>query len=163
MAATIEVIKTYGTTGAPTEVTVTTPGLLSTNDNALPTSSPVSVPPSGTAYSYECWLRFKCTVAPDNECTNFKFWSSGSAVGTGLVITANSDAVDTFVTPVVTVSAAGTRVDFSTKDSYDKIDVVGSLVSGGDKSDFMIFQLEVGMTATPGNKSYTVYYQFDES
>jgi hypothetical protein len=121
VAATINPIKTYGTSGSPTEVVTATPGLLSTNDNAAPASSPVNVPSVGTGYSYECWMRFYCTLAPANQCTNFKIWSSGGVVGTGLVITVNTDAVDTYVTPVDTDSVAGTRADFSTKDSYAKL------------------------------------------
>lgn len=163
MAAEIKIVKTYGDSGSPTEVEVTTPGLLSSDDNALPSASPVLVPPSGKNYSYECWLRFKASVAPDNLCNNFKIWSSGSSVGTGLAITVNSDTVDTYVTPTSAESSEGTRVDFSTKDSYDKIDVDGDIINIGDKTDFSVFQLEAEPTATPGNKSYTVYYQYDES
>ena len=161
--ATIVVLKTYGSSGSPTEVTVTQPGLLSTDNNASPSSSPVVAPSVGTNYSYECWLRFKCTVAPDNSVTNFKIWSSGVAFGTGLTIKVNSDAVTSYVTPVNTVSTQGTRVDFSTRDSSSKITVGGTLTAIGDKSNFMVFQEEVISTATPGNKSYTMNYQYDES
>lgn len=163
MAAVIEILKTYGDSGSPTEVVVTTPGLISTDNNALPSASPILVPPTGKNYSYECWLRFQADAAPDNLCNNFKIWSSGSAVGTGLTITVNDDAVDTYVTPVSSESSEGTRVDFSAHDSYDKIDVAGDIINIGDKTDFMVFQLEAEPTATPGNKSYTVYYQYDES
>jgi len=163
MAATIDVIKTYGNSGTPTEVVVTAPGLLSTDNDAAPAVSPVTVPGEGTSYSYECWLRFKCTVAPDNVCENFKIWSSGVAVGTGLVITVNSTAVDTYVTPVTTLSAAGTRVDFATKNSAAKVSVVGSLDAEDEKSDFFVFQLEVLPATAPGNKSYTCNYSYDES
>lgn len=163
MAATIDVIKTYGTTGTPTEVVVTSPGLLSTNDNAAPSSSPVVVPMAGTNYSYECWLRFKCTVAPATQVTNFKIWSDGAAVATGVVITVNTDAVTTFATPVVTDSTQGTRDDFANHGSGAKINVAGTLVNVGDKSDFSVFQLEVGTTASPGNISETVTFQYDET
>jgi hypothetical protein len=78
-------------------------------------------------------------------------------------ITVNSDAVDTYVTPVDTDSAVGTRAAFVDKDSTDKISVAGELVDIADQSDFMVFQLEVGPTATPGNKTYTVNYSYDES
>ena len=163
MAATIVAIKTYGDSGAPSEATVTQPGLLSTNDNAAPTSSPVAVPTGADVYSYECWLRFKCTAAPANECSNFKIWSSGVAVGTGLTITVNTDAVAAYITAVATQSAVGTRGDFVDSDSGAKIAVAGSLVNIGDYSDFSVFQLEVANTAGPGNMTYTVNYSYDES
>jgi len=164
MAATIEVLKTYGDSGSPTEVVVTQPGLLSTDDNASPISSPIIVPTGVDNYSYECWLRFKVgAVAPANQCTNFKIWSSGVAVGTGLTITINTSAVTTYVTPVVTESVVGTRVDFVTKNSVSKVSVAGTLVNIGDKTDFSVFQLAVANTAGPGNVSYTVNYSYDES
>jgi len=163
MAAVIELVKTYGSSGSPTTVVVTSPGLLSEDSNASPIAAPVRVPAAGTEYSYECWLQFRVNTAPDNLCNNFQIWSSGVAVGTGMVITVNSDAVDTYVTPVDTDSAAGSRVDFADKDSGDKIDIDGDLVNVSDTTDFMVFQLEIDNTAEPGNKSYTVYFSFDES
>ena len=166
MAATIIVIKTHGASGYETESQDTIFGLKSVDDHATaPADAPVQIPDSpGTNYSYECWMRFKCTAAPSNVCENFKVWSSGAAVGTGIVITVNSDAVNSYATPVVTDSAQGTRVDFATKGSGAKISVAGSLVNIGDKSDFSVFQLEVAETAAPGDMAdQIVYYSYDES
>ena len=165
MAATIVVIKTHGAVGYETESQDTTFGLKTVDDHATaPADAPVTIPDVGTNYSYECWMRFKCTAAPSNQCENIKVWSSGAAVGTGLVITVNSDAVNTYDTPVITDSANGTRVDFATKGSGAKITVAGTLINIGDKSDFSVFQLEVGSTATPGDiADQTVYYSYDES
>jgi hypothetical protein len=165
MAATIVVIKTHGALGYETESQDTTFGLKSVDDHATaPADAPVSIPDIGTNYSYECWMRFKCTVAPSNTCENFKVWGSGAAVETDLVITVNSDAVNTYATPVNTDSAAGTRVDFATKGSGAKISVAGDLVNIGDKTDFSIFQLEVDPLASPGDMAdQTVYYSYDES
>ncbi len=163
MAATIVPIKTYGASGAQTEVENATPGLLATDDNAAPASSPIVVPSTGTAYSYECWMRFKCTVAPDNQVTNFKVWSSGSSLGTGRKVTVNTDAVAAYATPVITQSAAGTRADFASRGSGSKISVAGTLTAQGQKTDFLVFQLEVEPTSGPGNVSDTVYYSYDEN
>lgn len=164
MAATIVVIKTHGAVGYETESQDTEFGLKTVDDHTTtPADAPVSIPDVGTNYSYECWMRFKCTTAPSNQCANFKIWSSGSAVGTGVVITVNSDAVNTYDTPVITDSAKGTRVDFATKGSGSKVSIAGTLVNIGDKSDFSVFQLEVGSTAAPGNiADQTVYYSYDE-
>lgn len=165
MSATIIVIKTHGASGYETESQDTIFGLKSVDDHATaPADAPVQIPDVGTNYSYECWMRFKCTAAPSNTCENFKIWSSGAAVGTGLVITVNSDAVNSYATPVVTDSAQGTRVDFATKGSGAKITVAGSLVNIGDKTDHSVFQLEVGTTAVPGDMAdQTIYYSYDES
>lgn len=165
MAATIVVLKTHGASGYETESTDIIFGLKSVDDHATPPAdAPVTIPAAGTNYSYECWMRFKCTVAPSNMCENFKIWSSGSAVGTGLVITVNSTAVTTYATPVNTDSNKGTRVDFATKGSGAKISVAGELNAIGEKTDFSVFQLEVGTTTSPGDMAdQTVYYSYDES
>ena len=166
MAATIVVVKTHGAVGYETESTDTIFGLKSVDDHATaPEDAPVQIPDSpGTNYSYECWMRFKCTAAPSNQCDNFKVWGSGASVGTGLVITVNTDAVAVYATPVVTDSAQGTRASFASHGSGAKISVAGTLVNIGDKSDFSVFQLEVSETATPGDiADQTVYYSYDES
>jgi len=166
MAATIVVVKTYGAGPTGTQAADTTFGLKSVDDHATaPADAPVQIPESsGTNYSYECWMRFKCTVAPSNQCNNFKVWSSGSAVGTGIVITVNSDAVTTYATPVVTISEKGTRVDFATKDSGSKISIAGTLDAENEVTDFSVFQLAVSETASPGDMAdQTIYYSYDES
>ena len=165
MAATIVVVKTYGAGPTGTQAADTTFGLKSVDDHATaPADAPVSIPDTGTNYSYECWMRFKCTVAPSNKCENFKIWSSGFSAGTGLAITVNSDAVTTYATPVVTISEKGTRVDFATKGSGAKISVAGLLDAENEVTDFSVFQLEVGSTATPGDiADQSAYYSYDES
>lgn len=161
MAATLKIIKSYG--AGQTEVEVTSPGLLSTDDNTAPASSPVTKPPSGTEYSYECWVRFELDVEPDTQVTNFQFWSDGTSVGTGLVITVNTDAVSAYDTPIDTVSDEGTRASFATRDSGSKISLAGTLATTGDQTDFMVFQLEVADTASAGAVTYTTNFSYDET
>jgi len=165
MPATIQIIKTYGAGPTGTEADDTEFGLKVVDDHATaPEDAPIVVPSSLLNYSYESWMRFKCSVAPSNVCENFKIWSSGTSVGTGLEITVNSDAVDAYATPVITESAAGTRVNFASHGIGAKIDITGSLVNNGDKTDFSVFQLEVGPTAGPGDiTDQTVYFSYDES
>lgn len=165
MAATIVIVKTYGAGPAGTEAIDTEFGLKSVDDHATaPEDAAVSIPDAGTNYSYECWMRFKCTAVPSNQCDNFKIWSSGAAVADGLVITVNSDAVNTYATPVNTISTKGTRVDFADKDSGDKISIVGTLEDEDDETDFSVFQLAVDSSAAPGDMpDQTVYYSYDES
>lgn len=166
MGATIEIIKTWGDSGSPTESADTTFGLKSVDDHATaPADAPVTVPSgAGTNYSYECWLRFKCTAAPDNLCTDFKVWGPGTAIATGVVITINTDAVDTYVTPVDTESAQGTRGDLADHGTGAKIDVAGDLVNENDETDFLVLQLEVDNTAGAGDiPAPDFYYSYDET
>jgi len=169
MTATIVMAKCTGT-NASTTATVTSIALKAVDDaTGAPTEGndasnhPVSIPSSGTSYSYETWLRWYCTGAPDNQCTNFKFWSTGS-LDTGLDITANSDAVSAGVTPVNTESSAGTRASWADYGSGSKISVSGTLTGTGQSTDFIVLQLEVLNTATQGDMSTeTAYYSYDEN
>ena len=163
MAATIVLMKCTGSSAA-TENDVTSIGirLTSVDDHSTaPASAPVTIPTSGTAYSYETWLRFKCTAAPDNQCTNFKVWSLGNAIQSGAAkITINSDAVSAGVTPVNTVSSAGTRTDFVLRTSGTKIAVAGTLTSANDETDYVVLQLNVYSSATQGNVTQTSEFNF---
>lgn len=169
MVATILMRKCTGAS-AGTETTVTSIALKTADDaTGAPTEGadavnhPVSIPVAGTSYSYETWLRWECTSAPVTQCTSFKFWSSGS-VDTGTQITANTTAVSAGVTPVVTVSAAGTRANWSAYSSASKISVSGTLTGTGQKTNYIVLQLEVGSTATQGNMATkTAYYSYDEN
>ena len=168
MAATIVLMKcTSATAAEETDVTAVGVRLKSVDDaTTAPASAPITIPAADTAYSYETWLRFKCTVAPDNQCTNFQVWSLGTAIQTGAAkITINSDAVTAGVTPVNTVSSAGTRTDFVVSTAGAKIAVAGTLTSADDESEFVVVQLEVYSSATQGNvtQSNEFNYSYDEN
>lgn len=170
MAATIKVIKTVGASGYETEYEQTSIGLKSTDDQesgqggTAPADAPIDIPAAGTNYSYEAWIRFKVTVAPDNECTNFQIWDDGVALDTGVDITVNTDVVNSYATPVDTVSARGTRDSISNHGSGAKIDVAGSLIGMGDKTDFSVFQEAILQTASPGDiTAKTINYSYDEN
>ena len=166
MAATIEVVKTTGASGSETVTSVSGIALKDVDDaTTTAPNSPIVILDSGWNYSYESWLRFKVAVAPDNQCTDFKVWGSGAAIQTGNVrITLNTDAVDTYVTPVKTQCAQGTRADFASHGVGSKVDVAGTLVNVDDVTDFVVFQLEVDDVATPGNiAQQTIYYSYLET
>lgn len=168
MPATIKVMKcTSVDAGTETDVTGVGVRLKSIDDaTTAPESAPITIPDEGTVYSYETWLRFKCTVAPDNQCTNFKIWSLGNEIQEGKVkVSINTDAVDTGVTPVDTESIQGTRGMFSDRNSESKIDVAGTLVNIDDETDYSVLQLEVDSTAVQGDisQSNEFNYSYDEN
>lgn len=127
-----------------------------------PDDWPIKIPESGTTYSYEVWLFFRCDVAPSQYCKNFKIWCDGS-VPSGMKITVNKDAIWNYQTPVNTKSTAGTRDDFSNYTSSNKLPIAGELNNVGDKTSYIVFQLEVSSFAEQGTyEDFTVYYQYDE-
>ena len=168
MAATIQLMKCTGTdAGNENDVSGVGVRLKSVDDHTTaPASAPITIPSADTAYSYETWLRFNCSVAPDNQCDNFQVWSLGNDIQLGeAIVTINSDAVTEGVTPVNTVSAAGTRTDFKVKTSGAKIAIAGTLTTADDETDFSILQLEVYTGATQGDVTQTneFNYSYDEN
>jgi len=170
MAATIVLRKATGAAAASeNDVTAVGVRLTSVDDHSTaPASAPITIPTANTAYSYETWLRFKCTVAPDNQCANFQVWSLGTAIQAGAAkITLNSTAVTAGVTPVNTVSSAGTRTDFVVRTAGSKVTVAGTLTNTGANSetDYVVLQLNVYSSATQGNVTQTAEfnYSYDEN
>ena len=126
-------------------------------------ASPVIIPSIGINYSYEVWLRFRCDVAPDTQCYNFKVWYASGMPVTGFTLTVNSDIISTYAQPVDIESSQGTRIDFTTKDAVgNSIDVDGILTEIGDYTSWLVFQLEIEPDAETGNQAVEFYVQFDE-
>lgn len=72
MSATIEVIKQHGANPG-SEASVSGIALKSVDDvSTTAPNAPIVILDSGVNYSYESWVKFKCTVAPDNQVTSFK-------------------------------------------------------------------------------------------
>lgn len=128
----------------------------------------ITIPSSSYNYSYEVWLRLKCTTAPDNKCENFKVYGPNTNPSTGVIVYMGT--TDTGVTPVETASSvATTRQDtnyygssnalsISTEPSPHLIDAIN------EETDYIVLQLQVGSTASAGDIPTQHYYvEYDES
>jgi hypothetical protein len=162
MAATITI---QGCTGenAATEATIT--GLMMRANDAVTVTkaNPITIPAEGTAYSFEKWIRFKCTAAPDNQVANFKYWGPNTPPGTGLVLYAGT--TDTGATPVATDSSvATTQQDTNYYDTSHTLAIGGTLTTEDDESDYLVLQLDVGSTASPGDIAQQTHnFSYDEN
>lgn len=162
MAATITI---QGCTGsaAGTEATITALMFRSNDAVTVTKANPITIPTGAAVYSYEKWVRFKCTVAPAVQCTNFKFWGGNSIPGTGLKIYAGTTASG--ATPVTTVSSvATTQQDTNYYDTSHQLSIGGTLVNINDETDYLVTQLQVSSTATQGDMTQQTFnYSFDEN
>ena len=126
-------------------------------------SNPLLRPEAGILYSYEVWIRCRCDVAPDNSCTNFIAWYV-SGVPAGVTLTVNSDEVATYVAPENVLSVAGTRVDFTTKNSEgNSIALTGDLINIDDYTSYLVFQLQVTPDTDTGDQAVSWIIQYDET
>lgn len=162
MAATI-IIKGCTGTDAGTEATITSIMFRANDSVATDKSNPIVITSGSTAYSYEKWIRWYCSVAPDTQCTNFKFWGAATPPGTGLTVYAGTTA--TGVTPVVTESAvATTQQDTNYVSLATGLAVSGTLTAIGNETDYLVLQLRVADTATQGDMAQQTYnYAYDEN
>lgn len=162
MAATITIIGCTGANAA-TEATITGLMMRSNDSVAVTKANPITIPSGASVYSYEKWLRFKDTVAPANQCTNFKYWGPNTIPGTGLVLKAGTTA--TGAAPVSTASSvATTQQDTNYYDTSHQLSIPGTLTTINGETDFLVLQFTVANTAGPGDiVQQTHNYSWDEN
>ena len=162
MAATI-LIKGCVGTDAGTEATITSIMFRANDSVATDKSNPIVITSGETAYSYEKWIRWYCSVAPDTQCTNFKFWGAGSPPATGITVYAGTTA--TGATPVVTQSiVATTRQDTNYTSLATGLSIGGTLTATGEETNYLVLQLRVADTASQGDMPQQTYnYAYDEN
>lgn len=169
MAATIRLIKCTGENAATETDLGVSPGIaLKSNDTANndPTSYPVTIPTSGSGYSYETYLRWRCTAAPDTQCTNFKYWGPATILKTGAAIYVGTVASGSAATPVATESSnATTRQDPNYKTESTALSISGTLTATGHQTAYLCMQLRVDSeTAEQGNANQATHnFSYDEN
>lgn len=166
MPATISVCQNYGWASASYfgEVAKNISNLLSIDDGiANKLDYPITKPTSGTVYSFETWIRLRCDSAPAALCHNFKAWYDSGMPAVGQKVTVNTTVVNTYAQPVNTLSVQGTRDDFiEHDDEASAIDLDGDLVSVGEYTSWLVFQLEITNLASIGSYGLDYTIQYDE-
>ena len=174
MAATVE-LKIYTGTNAGTENPATgdatnwnlmaTDNYDSTGTDYQSAANRISVPSSGTNYSYERWMRLKFS-GTFNEISNIKFYHSA-----GTLSDANLDllagATTTAATPTNSASTVATTTLTGWDSAAEAIDITpsGNITTSPGYSNYAVVQLKVPSTVTtPGDiGSQTITFQYDES
>lgn len=169
MAATPE-LKIYTGTDAGTESPAgdaTNWNLMSIDDyddtGSTYSSNPITVPDSGTNYSYERWMRVKFN-GTFNLIDNIKVWKSSGTLSDGnLSLFAGSTA--TGVTPTNADSSVATTAMPTTEGGAINITPTNSIDADGEYTDYLVVQLDVPSTVTtPGDiGTQTLTFQYDES
>ncbi len=161
MAALLQLAVSYG--AGPTVADGVSGIDLISADNATNTlanrqANPITV---GTN-SYEKWVRLKIITAPANYVGTFKIWGDGAVdQSTSLMFTTNwstyqqgTTAASTIATRTFTNFTAGAPATWDAT-SYS---------ATGAYTKYVVFQLQVGATAGPGNWTQeTVNYSYDEA
>lgn len=175
MAATFDVEIDTGAT--PTMGSLTNLRFNSADDNAQDTTDPIEILGS-TNYSYWKHIYLRCIGGTFTQCNNFKYYSDGAGYDTGITIKVSTNEVlndseydqadgnnemvanHTGVTASADVNgytSGGSKLNLGVVPGDDKID------ASGEETDYLVFQMEVANTASPGQvTSKTHYIQYDE-
>jgi hypothetical protein len=120
----------------------------------LATTYPVTVPSTGTAYSFEKYNRLKVTGAASNSLSAFGVYFSATAPtdssGVTTFITPNFGATPTYAAPVNTVSTVATSACSATTAAPGTA-LVAPTNAIGSYSSFFVQQLAIGSGAIGGN------------
>lgn len=156
-------VRVYTGSNAGTESSAVTGIDLISADNATNSlanrqANPITV---GTN-SYEKWLALKVDTAPANGVTNFRIWGDGAVqTSTTLNFTA---AYVTGTTPVTSASSIANTTFTNFTSGNKAVWDSASLTATNATTKFVVFQLQVGATASPGNWTQeTINYSYDET
>lgn len=165
MASTFANSETYGTSGSPTTADAACINLLSTNTasganvSTNTEAAPIVVVSGGTAYSYERWIRGHWT-GTFSSISNVKFYKYSGSPGTGCTLYGGDRTSQTYTTPVNTQSSIAT----TTGTSWDAENEAFELSYSSNYCDYVVLQLRVADTASPGNGGTMTYrWTWDET
>lgn len=130
---------------------------------SLYADNPITVPDSGTNYSFERWMKVEFT-GTFNLIENVKVWkSSGTFSDSNLALYAGTTATGT--TPTNSDSTIATTSMPTSEGGAIDITPSTAIDTDGDKTDFFVVQLDVPDTVTtPGDiGTQTLTFQYDES
>lgn len=163
MAASVLIREKNGAGETATDKTSGTIRFKNADDATVNTADPMVIPPSGTDYSYEKWLRFNVASGTYTEITNVEFYSDGSSgMGTGVAVYAKTAAA--YATPAEATSTTGYASVFSYTSGSPLVVGAGPFTSTGDKGNYVVMMMAVADTAVAGvTPSETLTWVWDET
>lgn len=180
----LDTVGTDGTPGTSTNTDVLGPPNLRfkrADDHLIDSNDPIPIPTSGTNYSKWKSIYVKCTTGPNTQVDNFKFYTDGGNFGTGITVrvgqqfpTKNSGTSSGYkvATPVDTAILNNYTGIASVADAFSytsgsplsgpAITEAGGIINAiGETTNYLILQMEVISTASPGNltdETFTIQY-----
>lgn len=162
MAAVIKIREKNQGGEVATDKTTGTVRFKNADDANVDTNDPMVIPPSGTDYSYEKWLRFNVDSGTYTSISNVEMYSDGgNGLGTGVVAYAKTAAA--YATPAHATSTTGYTSVFSYTSGSPLVVGAGPYTSTGDKGNYVVMILTVADTASPGvTANETITWAWDE-
>lgn len=175
MPATVQIRRLTGSGPTSTNVTSSNTRLNAEDAASTGTTNPIQIPTSGTKYSFWATFQLNCTVAPSVSIDTLRWYTDGNnGFGTGIglnvakatsYVVAGGTAGDTG-TQLTTGNHAGitgSPVNAFTYDSNTMLTLTGSTTTTGAFGDYVVMQLTVDSTASPGvTPTETMTFRYDE-
>ena len=175
MAATTTVRSFHGSGPSNADVTSTEIRFKRADNDTVDALNPVPIPTSGFNYSWRKHTKLRIDTAPANQITNLRWFSSGTALGTGITHLAVNSSSYTQGSSSDESAAIPSGVDSSTYTSGSPLTITaGQVAASGDtfptfagssgSQDYMVQQMKVDTTAAAGaSGARTFTYRYDES
>jgi hypothetical protein len=162
MVATVQIIEKNGAGGTATDKTSGTIRFKNADNATVDNNNPLVIPPSGSDFSFEKWLRLNVTVAPSVQISNLKFYTDGAnELGAGVLLWAK--AVTAYATPTEPANSTGYVNAFTYTSGAPLSLGAGAFTGTGEKGDHAVCMMEVQNTATQGQTpSETITFSYDE-
>ncbi len=174
MAATVQIVRLTGAGPTATDITsINTRANAEDAHTTAGTSNSILVPAAGTNYSYWVTTRLNVTAITSGTVDNVKWYTDGSNnFGTGVTAKVNTatgytqatgtpGTTGTQLTTGAYSTLAGAPSDAFAYTSGSPLSVAGSTTSTGQFGDRVVYQLEVGSTASSGatdSETFTLKY-----
>ncbi len=162
MVATVQIVEKNGAGGTATDKTSGTIRFKNADNATVDNNNPMVIPPSGSDFSFEKWLRLNVTVAPSVQLSNLKFYTDGAnGLGTGVLLWAK--AVASYATPAEPANSTGFTNAFTYTSGAALSLGAGTFTGTGEKGDHAVMMMEAQNTATQGQTpSETITFSYDE-
>lgn len=178
MAATVTIRRWTGAGPTKTDITsINTRANAEDAHSTAGTTNPIQIPAAGTNYSFWVVTRLSVDVAPTTGINNIKWYTDG-ANGFGTGVTCKMNTATGYVQATGTTGTTGDVLNTTnystlagaTSDAFSFTSGSPKSVSGsigaaiGDLGDLVVYQIEVGTTATPGPTAQETFtFRFDET
>jgi hypothetical protein len=185
VAATVQIIRKTGVApGVAANITsINTRANADDINSVASVVNPIKIPAVGTNYSFWVNTRLNVTVTPSGTINNLKWFTDGTnnfGVGVTCVVAKASTGADAgYREAVGVVAISGTQLTLLNNTGLDAAPVdaftfttgvplalSGSITnpSTGEFGDFVVYQTEIGITATPGATAMETWtWRYDET
>ena len=162
MAATVQLIEKNTVGGSATDKTSGNIRLKTADNSTVDLLNPIVKPASGSAWSFEKWLKLNVTGGTYTQISNIRVYTDGSnGMGTGINLWAK--ATTTYATPALGTASTGYANAFTYVVGAPLSLGAGPFSGVGEKGDHCVLLAEVTSAASGGlTASETLTLAWDE-